>query len=469
MNDKNVHNDDTDYKFLFHATFNQAGVGMAHVDLSGNIIRFNDALCEMLGYERDEFSTMTLEDVTHPGDYEKESDLVQKLLDEKKQSYSLRKRYINKDLSITWGHVTVDLIKDDSGEPQFLLGVVREIDAQVEAERESQKFSTIVEVQREVALSELNLNDTMQKVTEAALKVTEADGAVVEFPEDDEMLYRSVAGQMEDSIGLKLPINESISGLTYRDKEMKICHDVQTDDRIEKKDMAKDVGFRSGVLVPLTYKSKTFGVLKVISEQPYYFGQEDESTLKLLSGLLSSQIYHAIQFEDTKIQAKTDELTEVSNRRKLMEDLNEELDRSDRYDHELSLMFIDLDHFKLVNDSHGHATGDRVLEQLGKILQDETRSTDIIGRYGGEEFIVATPEVDLDGAREVAERIKNRLFESEFKTPDDDTITVTCSIGLTPYRKGLTVKEFIDRADQALYEAKKNGRNRIEVYRENPD
>jgi diguanylate cyclase (GGDEF)-like protein len=251
--------------------------------------------------------------------------------------------------------------------------------------------------------------------------------------------------------------------VAYRDSELINCGDARNDDRVEKKEKAEEMGFRSGLLVPLSYKNQTFGVLKVISRQPFFFEESDESTLRLLSGLLSSQIYHAIQFEDIRLEAGTDELTGINNRRRLMSDLNEELDRSDRYDHELSLMFIDLDHFKLINDSHGHVVGDQVLREIGTILEEETRTADIIGRYGGEEFILATPEVDLEGARELAERIRMRLRRTDFSGNEGDPFTVTCSVGLTSYGGTESVDELIERADDALYEAKKNGRDQIQT------
>lgn len=452
-----------DYEFLFKATFEQSGVGMAHVDLDGNIIRLNSALSEMLGYDREELKDMSLDEVSHPDDIDEEEKLLSKLLDGEITDYSLRKRYVRKDLSVTWGHVSVDLIKDDEGNPEFLLGVVREIDEQVKAEQKSRRLSRIVEVQQAVAVSELNLEETMSEVASAALTVTGGDGAVVELAEGDSLVYRSVAGALQESLGLELPIEESISGLAYRNDELINCRDAETDDRVEMTEIAQDMGFRSGLLVPLSYKNQTFGLLKVISEQPYFFEANDESTLRLLSGLLSSQIYHAIQFEDVQLEAKTDDLTGLNNRRQLMNELQEELDRSSRYDHELSLMMIDLDRFKLINDSHGHVVGDEVLRQVGEILQEETRSVDILGRYGGEEFIVATPEVSPEGARELAERIRHRLSQTEFTDNEGNDFKVTCSIGLTSYDGSESVDDFIERADGALYEAKESGRDRTNV------
>ncbi|MFB6347812.1 MAG: diguanylate cyclase [bacterium] len=391
-----------------------------------------------------------------------------KLRNKEIKNYSMRKRFVKENLEITWGKVTVNLIFDEEDEPQFLLGVVREINEQVEAERQSEKLSTIVTVQQEVSLSELNLEDTMQKVAESAKTVTEADGAVVELVEEGQLVYRSAVGTLESSIGLKLPLDESISGEAYTEQEMLVCHDAQTDNRVKEKDKAQDVGFRSGILVPLSYKNKTFGVLKVTSRKPYYFQEDDQSTMQLLSGLLSSQIYHSILFEDTLLQAKTDELTGLGNRRQLMEDLQTELERTNRYDHDLTVAFLDIDHFKLVNDTHGHVAGDKVLKELGGIIREETREVDIIGRYGGEEFIIATPEIASEGAQEVAERIRTQLAESRFQDDEGTEFKVTCSIGLAEYDDEETVNELIEKADDALYKAKKNGRNRIETHdREN--
>ncbi|OPL18776.1 MAG: hypothetical protein AVO35_13040 [Candidatus Aegiribacteria sp. MLS_C] len=159
--------------------------------------------------------------------------------------------------------------------------------------------------------------------------------------------------------------------------------------------------------------------------------------------------------------ARTDSLTGLLNRQRLMERLEEEMDRTSRYRRPLSLMIIDLDHFKDVNDAHGHLAGDEVLvASAGKISQS-LRKTDFAGRYGGEEFCVVLPETGMEGASGLAERLRRSLEETRHTLSDGTDLKVTCSIGVAE-ASCRNVEELIAVADAALYLAKRSGRNRVE-------
>lgn len=452
-----------DYKFLFESTFKEASVGLFHISLEGELVRINDELCRLLGYQRNELKSKDFEEISHPEDFEEEKQYIDDIMDGKIEQYSMKKRYIKKDLSTIWCKLKVKIVKDNNENPQFLLGIVEDISQQVQAERESRRLSTIVEVQQNVVRAELDIDETINRVSYAAMKVTSADGATVEFVEEDEIVYRGSCGNLEEINGFRLPAEKTLSAQAYNEKNLINCHDMKTDDRIELSDTLKNIGFRSGLLVPLTYKKKSFGILKVVSEKPYYFQEDDEQTIQLLSGLLASQVFHSIQYEDTLLQSKTDELTGLSNRRQLMEDLQEEIERSKRYDHELSLVLLDIDRFKLINDTHGHVVGDEVLQEIGRILDNKVREVDIAGRYGGEEFVLLTPEIGTEGAKILANRIRESLQEMSFTGKDDDEFTVTLSAGISTFEQGDTATNLINRADEALYEAKESGRNKVVI------
>ena len=155
----------------------------------------------------------------------------------------------------------------------------------------------------------------------------------------------------------------------------------------------------------------------------------------------------------------TDGLTDLTNRRRVMEIFIEEIERADRKNHMLSILMMDVDHFKRYNDTYGHLEGDSVLQDVGKSVKQATRGIDTPARYGGEEFLVLLPECDLAGAREAAERIRNRLKEDYHQGGP-----ITMSIGAAAYPiHGSTPAELIAAADGALYRAKKAGRNRVLV------
>ena len=164
--------------------------------------------------------------------------------------------------------------------------------------------------------------------------------------------------------------------------------------------------------------------------------------------------------EELKRLARTDSLTGLCNRQHLMALLAAELDRASRYHHPLSFMILDLDHFKSINDSHGHLAGDKVLVTFGSIIRGMARSADFAGRYGGEEFCVGLPETTLAGALQVAERIREATANTSVELEAGGTARVTCSIGVAEVTSA-DVDQLIARADAALYEAKRLGRNRV--------
>jgi two-component system cell cycle response regulator len=163
--------------------------------------------------------------------------------------------------------------------------------------------------------------------------------------------------------------------------------------------------------------------------------------------------------------AHTDPLTDALNRRALTERLNAELERARRYDSMVTLLMIDIDHFKRINDTYGHLVGDDVLMALAALLQHEVRSVDLVARYGGEEFVIVLPETREEGAVAFAERIRERIEAHPFSLDDGPTLTVTASIGVAtfPAPRVATVEDLLMRADQALYRAKAEGRNRVRI------
>lgn len=163
--------------------------------------------------------------------------------------------------------------------------------------------------------------------------------------------------------------------------------------------------------------------------------------------------------------SRTDALTNLHNRRSILELLEQELTRLRRKPAPLSVVILDLDHFKKVNDTWGHPMGDRVLQIAARILRESVRESDHVGRYGGEEFMLILPDTDLAEAMIVLERCRQQLIAAEVVTDDQDRLQITASFGLvcqdrTPL---LASQQLIQHADEALYAAKANGRNRIEV------
>ncbi|MGC8839905.1 MAG: diguanylate cyclase [Candidatus Sumerlaeaceae bacterium] len=162
--------------------------------------------------------------------------------------------------------------------------------------------------------------------------------------------------------------------------------------------------------------------------------------------------------------ATHDPLTGLKNRRLALQLLEHEIERARRYRLPICVLMIDLDHFKLVNDTYGHLAGDEVLRQFARILEKNSRAVDIVARYGGEEFVVAMPETGLEGALVFAERVRNSVEKHKFDIGQGCCVHITCSIGVTQGElELLEINTLLALADRALYRAKEEGRNRISV------
>ncbi len=181
-----------------------------------------------------------------------------------------------------------------------------------------------------------------------------------------------------------------------------------------------------------------------------------DTIYKYLSGSDVEAQYHETIFNMTI----TDGLTDVSNRKQLDTVLTKEMPRAQRHARELSLLIIDIDHFKDVNDTYGHLAGDTVLRELANILQKRLRPDDELGRYGGEEFCAILPETSREGAAAIGEELRT-LVETHTFVVEGERIDVTISIGVSELAQGMDMKDFYKSADDKLYEAKRTGRNKV--------
>ncbi len=173
-----------------------------------------------------------------------------------------------------------------------------------------------------------------------------------------------------------------------------------------------------------------------------------------------------VAYQTISHMAITDELTQIYNRRYFHMIFEQEISRSKRYGHSISLLMVDIDHFKLVNDTHGHQIGDDVLVEVADIVKSATRKADVVARYGGEEIAVILPETDIIGAVGCAEKIRRNIEEKIFMTIKEQPLRVTVSLGVSCLehieKAGEDeVKNLIKMADDALYQAKEFGRNRV--------
>ncbi len=189
--------------------------------------------------------------------------------------------------------------------------------------------------------------------------------------------------------------------------------------------------------------------------------EAQQSSTNLALAERSLQIERQMKLE-AEVQARTDYLTGLFNRRHLVDEAEREVERSLRYGHSLAVMMIDIDHFKTVNDTWGHAVGDLVLQRVSLVIRELLRNVDLFGRTGGEEFTVILIETDRAGAIDVAERLRGMVAQAEIPTGDGSVVGVTISLGVTELKgRQLGFTALMNEADQALYRAKQLGRNKV--------
>lgn len=220
---------------------------------------------------------------------------------------------------------------------------------------------------------------------------------------------------------------------------------------------------QSFLMVPLLAGEDILGVIRLNSQKPATYQAYDQDVLTTLANQTAMAVENALMVRQIRDMAIRDGLTGVYNHRYFQEKLAEEIIKAERYNKDLSLALLDVDHFKKFNDSYGHQEGDKVLRVVAEVIQGTVRNkVDTVARYGGEEFAVILPESDGNMGKELAERIRknveSHLFENEGKTP----YRVTVSVGVASYPfDSREQKGIIQLADQALYDAKKAGRNRV--------
>jgi diguanylate cyclase (GGDEF)-like protein len=211
-------------------------------------------------------------------------------------------------------------------------------------------------------------------------------------------------------------------------------------------------------IFPLTAGDRILGTLVAGSRKKVL----DSDVLRMLEVMAiqaAQAVLRAQLFEQMERMATTDGLTGLLNHRTFQSKADEHLAQARRYQRKLSLILTDIDHFKSVNDTYGHPTGDAVLRGVAKILKDKARDTDIVARYGGEEFAIIMPETDAKGAQVIAERIREAVKAEVFQT-ELGPLKVTLSLGIaTGPDHGYEKQQLIDLADQCLYHAKRHGRN----------
>lgn len=333
--------------------------------------------------------------------------------------------------------------------------------------------ATREEALREVSLaltSTLDPEIVLREVLNELARVLPSDGAVVLTHTESGILHIATAQGLfaSDSI-LEDGINLSPHGFVEQITQANVAHLLPAYYIEEIPDITDVSGstfpawIGSLIAAPLLFDGVLRGVILVAVTQRGRYGSADADLVADFARHAAVALHNAEVHNLLARTARTDPLTGLLNHGALLESLTYEVARAERYRHTLSVIFFDLDHFKAINDLHGHQFGEEVLRALAHSARETMRTIDTVGRYGGEEFVVILPETDYWQAMIVAERLRVRVAATTFmNTPTGSTVSITISIGVAAFSKdGDSLDDLIRTADNALYHAKRNGRNRV--------
>ena len=299
----------------------------------------------------------------------------------------------------------------------------------------------------------------------AAAGIARYDFAAVSRYDDEKKQHtvlRAVGEGAENVSGLTFRDNASLTAMVVKNKHY-LPYRGEFDPRQQTLYTAKAKlpELRSVLVLPLVVREDAIGTLAIAAERSDAFPDFTRPTLQVLANQIAISLSNARAVKRLEEMATTDGLTGCLNKRAFLEELESKMRSAQRFNRKLSLLVTDIDHFKSVNDTYGHATGDVVIKALGQLLMKLKRETDRVARFGGEEFCVLCEETDTDGAVQLAERVREELGKTVFQT-ELGKLKVACSIGVATYpRDAKTGAELFEITDKALYAAKRGGRNRV--------
>lgn len=285
--------------------------------------------------------------------------------------------------------------------------------------------------------------------------------------ERGDLYFEIVVGERAEKIkNMRLKMGEGIAGWVAVKGEKLLIPDVSKDERFTLNvDLVSGFETRSVACVPLKCKGKILGVIELVNKVGRSkFSEEDLFILTTLADYAAIALENAQYFHKVKELTITDDVTRLYNSRYMYDYLDQEMRRSQRYEMELSIIFLDLDYFKNVNDTYGHLVGSRLLREIAKVIITCLRDVDIAVRYGGDEFVVILPSTPKKKAVLVAERIRDSMKNTVFLQSQGLKIKQTASFGVASFPKDANNKlDLIRQADKAMYQIKNSSRDGIEA------
>lgn len=320
------------------------------------------------------------------------------------------------------------------------------------------------EILRQASIALLDaqtIDDTLKIVLSFVGKVVPYDNASIFLLQEEGLLLAATSGQLtsQEYVGQIFPKDDPLFVEIGRLRKPLVLEDAQLDPRFQ--GWGDTFQVHGWIGAPFVYHDQLIGYLTIDSLKVGAYSQADANIAQLFANEAAIAIQNALLFEQVRQMAITDPLTGLFDRQYFFEVAEREFQRSQRYGSNISLLILDLDYFKQVNDTYGHLIGDEALRCLAKECLTGLREVDTVARYGGEEFVILMPETPLHRALQVAERVLANIVRQPFRINDLE-ITLSASIGLASRdEQCFDLETLISRADRALYIAKNSGRGRI--------
>lgn len=428
-----------------------------------------------LGYRDDQLNENTWQSIIHPDDLPQAMRQYEEVLAGKRTVY--RTVYRVRSASGRWrwivnaGHVVT---WDEEGHPELFLGADVDITerrateealerAKTEAEEQAQEAETL-RMAGAIVASTLEVERTVQLVLDQALNVVPYDTASVLLLREDalEVIGGNGWDDLEAIRGLRIPCPDTNPhSRAIETRNATVVDDVAT----EYPRFANISGteIRSWLGVPLIVHGEVIGLLAFDSVAPGFFTPKHVRLATALGDHVAVAIQNARLYEQTRELAMTDSLTGIATRRAFFVQAEHALEQAKRNGQQISVIMADLDHFKSINDEYGHGRGDEAIRLAADAAHEVLRRSDIIGRYGGEEFAVVLPNTDGTDAMTIAERLRARV-RAIIVPGTEEHLSVSVGVVTEAPAPPETVDAVLDKADRALYEAKRLGRNRVEVF-----
>jgi diguanylate cyclase (GGDEF)-like protein len=333
--------------------------------------------------------------------------------------------------------------------------------------RHSQELHIFHDVAKALT-SSLDLDSILQTIMEKMAEYFRPDTwSLLMVDEQKEELYFAIAvGEKSEALkDVRLKVGEGIAGWVAKHGESVISSDVDRDPRFSRRaDEATQMETRSLVAVPLRSRLRVLGVIQLVNVDRAQFGEPEVFFLQALCDYAAIAIENARWVEKIQELTITDDCTGLFNARHLYKTLETEVYRSSRFGYEFSVLFIDLDHFKQVNDTHGHLIGSKLLAEIGYLVKAQLRLIDFAFRYGGDEFVVLLPQTGKDQALVVAKRLQEAMRASIFCRDEGLNLSVRASIGLATFpHDARDAHDIIRQADEMMYLVKNTTRDNIGI------